>query len=66
MANQNFKTSSIEEYVIVGNDALMKCIIPSFVSDWVSVVSWEDSEGDVYHKDGPALGNGALASSDST
>ena len=60
-----FKTSSIEEYVIVGNDALMKCIIPSFVSDWVSVVSWEGSEGEVYHRDGPAMGNRASSSSSS-
>ena len=36
----------------------MKCIIPSFVTDWVSVVSWEGSEGDVHHQGGPPLGNG--------
>ena len=58
MATQIYKTSSIEEYVIIGNDALMKCIIPSFVTDWVSVVSWEGSEGDVHHRSGPPLGNG--------
>lgn len=60
VANQMFKTSSIEEYVIVGNDALMKCIIPSFVSDWVSVVGWEDSEGDRYHRARQAPGNTAV------
>ena len=57
MATQTYKSSSIEEYVIVGNDALMKCIIPSFVTDLVSVIGWEDSEGDVYHRSDPALGN---------
>ena len=62
VANQIFKTSSNEEYVIVGNDALMKCIIPSFVSDWVAVVGWEDSEGDLYHRDHPALGKAAAYS----
>ena len=37
-----------EEYVIVGNDAIMKCKIPSFVADFVSVVSWQDAEGNEY------------------
>ena len=45
MASQAYKTSSNEEYIIIGNDALMKCLIPSFVADFVSVVNWEDSEG---------------------
>lgn len=33
---------------MLGNDALMKCSIPSFVSDFVSVQDWEDSEGNVF------------------
>ena len=28
------------EYVLVGNDALLKCKIPSFVDDFVGIVSW--------------------------
>ena len=28
------------EHVIVGNAALLKCVIPSFVSDFVVVASW--------------------------
>lgn len=43
-ANQDYKTSSEEEYVILGNDAIVKCKIPSFVADFVSVVSWHDSD----------------------
>ena len=31
--------------MVLGNDALLKCIIPSLEGDFVSVVSWEDSEG---------------------
>ncbi len=34
-----------KETVINGNDALLKCQIPSFVSDFVSVDGWVDSEG---------------------
>jgi hypothetical protein len=36
------------EYVIRGNSALLKCSIPSFVADFVSVVSWQDNEGETY------------------
>ena len=32
-----------KENVVMGNDALMKCQIPSLVSDLVSVDSWVDS-----------------------
>ena len=31
--------------VILGNDVLLKCDIPSFATDFVSVVDWVDSEG---------------------
>ena len=49
MASQAYKTSCNEEYIIIGNDALMKCVIPSFVADFVSVVNWEDSEGSMIY-----------------
>lgn len=35
-------------YVIKGNTAIFKCIVPSFVADYVSVVSWEDTVGNEY------------------
>ena len=51
MIQQNYKSGPEEEYVILGNDALMKCKIPSFVSDFVNVVSWLDNEGkEFYHE----------------
>ena len=40
------------DYVIVGNAALIKCEIPSFMSDLVEVISWEDGEGNVYTENG--------------
>ena len=33
------------ETVILGNDAIMKCSVPSFISDIVSIKAWVDSEG---------------------
>lgn len=36
------------EYVMKGNAAIMKCSIPSFVSDFVSVIAWIDEDGNEY------------------
>ena len=44
---QSYETDVAKEYVILGNDALMKCSIPSFVADSVAVVSWTHSEDEL-------------------
>ena len=41
---QRYEINILPESIIVGNDALFKCAIPSFVSDFVSVDAWIDSE----------------------
>ena len=38
----HFETRIGDEFVILGNDALMKCQVPSFVSDFLSVTGWVD------------------------
>ncbi|XP_052841694.1 cell adhesion molecule Dscam2 isoform X24 [Drosophila gunungcola] len=46
---QQFYESEVNnEYVIRGNAAVLKCSIPSFVADFVQVVSWQDEEGQLY------------------
>lgn len=35
-----------KEYIIKGNAAILKCSVPSFVADFVSVVSWIDDSGE--------------------
>lgn len=37
----------MEENVLRGNSAIVKCHIPSFVTEYVTVSSWIISEGDV-------------------
>ena len=49
VASQQYRIGSEEEYVIDGNDALLKCKIPSFVSDFVHVVNWEDDEQNILY-----------------
>lgn len=36
----------MEEYVLKGNSAILKCHIPSFVSEYVNVISWIIIEDD--------------------
>lgn len=38
----------VSEYVIRGNAAILKCTIPSFVAEFVSVETWEGSDGSSY------------------
>ena len=45
VALQSYRVVVHEEQVVLGNDVLLKCNIPSFQADFVSVVSWQDSEG---------------------
>lgn len=40
-----------DEYVIKGNAAVLKCNIPSFVSDHVEIVEWIDTNGGIYTRD---------------
>jgi hypothetical protein len=38
--SQNFEIRVIDEFILLGNSAIMKCLIPSFISDFVVVNSW--------------------------
>lgn len=45
---QSYEIEADNEYVIRGNSAIMKCEVPSFVSDFVIVENWQDSNGRTY------------------
>lgn len=40
VVNQFYTAEILKEYVIRGNTAILKCNIPSFVADYVSVEGW--------------------------
>lgn len=46
---QYYEADVNKEHVIRGNAAIVKCLIPSFVADFVDVVSWETDQGDVFY-----------------
>lgn len=47
MVSQSYTVNLWEENVLRGNAAILKCHIPSFVTEYVTVTSWIISEGDV-------------------
>ena len=55
MTNQRYEINISPESVIVGNDAVFKCSIPSFVSDFVKVDSWIDSEANILGSSGKTV-----------
>ena len=47
VTNQRYEINISPESIIVGNDAIFKCSIPSFVTDFVFVDAWIDSEANI-------------------
>lgn len=45
---QYYEAEVVSEYVIRGNAAILKCTIPSFVAEFVSVESWVGSDGSTF------------------
>lgn len=48
VVNQFYDAEITKEYVMRGNSAILKCLIPSFVADFVHVVAWVDEDGEEY------------------
>lgn len=46
MVSQAYTVNLWEENVLRGNSAILKCHIPSFVAEYVTITSWIISEGD--------------------
>lgn len=51
VVNQYYEAHILDEFVIRGNAVVLKCNIPSFVTDHVEVMEWIDSNGDRYLRD---------------
>lgn len=45
---QYYEAEVVSEYVIRGNAAILKCTIPSFVAEFVSVESWVGGDGSTF------------------
>lgn len=45
-----YRSEVNNEYVIRGNSVVFKCSIPPFIADFVTVLSWQDDNGNVYRQ----------------
>lgn len=45
VVHQFYQSRVIDEFVLRGNTATIKCLIPSFVADFVQVVEWVTDDG---------------------
>lgn len=41
VAAQQYDTDINKEYVIRGNAAILKCVLPSYLSDYLEIISWK-------------------------
>ncbi|XP_032672547.1 Down syndrome cell adhesion molecule-like protein Dscam2 isoform X1 [Odontomachus brunneus] len=48
VVQQFYETRVIDEFVLRGNAATLKCLVPSFVADFVDVIEWQDEDGSMY------------------
>lgn len=46
---QDYQTRILDEFVIRGNAGVLKCVLPSHVTDLVTVQAWQDSTGATYY-----------------
>lgn len=58
VVEQDYRTGVNDEYVIRGNSAILKCSIPSFLSDFVVVIAWLDDASNVYEANNNELNVG--------
>lgn len=49
VVTQFYDTDVNKAYVIRGNSVIMKCETPSYVADFLTVVSWHTDNGDVFY-----------------
>ncbi|CAH0555685.1 unnamed protein product [Brassicogethes aeneus] len=53
VVSQYYDTDVNKEYAIRGNAAILKCQVPSFVADFVTVVSWHTDQNENFYPGAP-------------
>ena len=54
VAGHQYETRVADAFVISSNDAILSCSLPSFASEFLSVVAWVTSEGVQVYRQEPA------------
>lgn len=45
---QTYQPEIMTEYVIRGNSAILKCSIPSYIAEFVTIEAWIREDGEIY------------------
>lgn len=45
---QNYLPEILTEYAIRGNSAILKCSIPSYIAEFVTIEAWIREDGEIY------------------
>lgn len=56
VVEQFYQTRVIDEFVLRGNPGILKCMVPSFVSDFVNIIEWVADDGSKYSVDKQDMG----------
>ena len=51
VVGQPYEVNVVDEYVLLGNSALLRCLIPSFVTDFVQVDQWIGQDATIHAHD---------------
>lgn len=59
VVQQFYQSRVIDEFVLKGNTGILKCLVPSFATDFVQIESWVADDGTTYKysEDGAHFGN---------
>ncbi|XP_053207473.1 cell adhesion molecule DSCAM-like isoform X2 [Panonychus citri] len=49
--NQHYEIQVYDDFVIRGNTGILRCNVPTFVKDYVTVISWLRSDGNIISSD---------------
>lgn len=48
VVSQYYEADASKEQVIRGNAAVMKCVIPSFIGEFIDIVSWHTDQDESF------------------
>jgi len=49
VVEQSYQLRVNDEFVLKGNTAILKCIVPSFVGDFLEIIEWVSESGESFN-----------------
>lgn len=48
VVEQSYQLRVTDEFVLKGNTAVLKCIVPSFIGDFLEIIEWVSDSGESF------------------